>query len=284
MFELEEDSNDKKTSVIAGTENFLNNIWTGGRVQKLSPPAEFKSVASDALHPVTMVKGQILPMTFTLYSQTRDSATTFMLLLNPTTLNYGSTNAVQALYTRQGYVTQLWGPNLMMLSSTGKSAAFMVASRGLSDYFERQSIGYRNLTALIAAYKNNGYVFIDPVHGSVYDRLTRVIQYVEGVKMTYDGNSFLGHFNNFTLDDSAEHPFCIHYSFEFIIDAFAGNDSEIRGHYAPGLNDFNSNNVENFFSVSVSQLVDYTEETIKAENQASNFVASNFVPSNERPG
>lgn len=260
---LEEDSFDYRNIVVGSTKVFLDGVVTPpvGRVQLSAPPPEFnEDIDTDNNNPVTMVKNTILPLTFSVYSQIQKAPITFMLLLNPTTLNYGNTNAVQATYTRQGYVTQLWGPNLMMLSSTGKAAAFMVATQGITNFFERRSIGYRNLMALVAAYKSNGYILVDPTNTSAN---TRVIQYAQGIEMTYDGNTFLGHFNNFTLDDTADHPFCINYSFEFIIDAFSGDYSEIRGHFTPIPG--NSNLQVSDQSVDTNRLVDYTSEVIIQE-------------------
>src|SRR5512135_1822855 len=63
-----------------------------------------------------------LPMTFSTadFSGNRIS---FTLLINPASMNHGKTSAVYAGYTRTGYITQLWGPNQDLITSTGTTAA-----------------------------------------------------------------------------------------------------------------------------------------------------------------
>ena len=49
----------------------------------------------------------------------------FMMLINPSNVTHGKTSSVQAAYTRKGFITQMWGPNQDLITSTGKTAAFM---------------------------------------------------------------------------------------------------------------------------------------------------------------
>lgn len=152
----------------------------------------------------------------------------FTMLINPETWNHGKTNSYQSNYTRQGWQLQLWGPNQDMISSTGKSAATMNFSAGLDNYTQVTSFGYLNLMALVSAYKTNGYEFMDP---SDVRSLTRVINIVRGVQILYDGDVFMGHFNNFTLDEDETHPYIFNYNFEFVISSLDGTENGIKGHY-----------------------------------------------------
>jgi hypothetical protein len=97
--------------------------------------------------------------------------------------------------------------------------------------------------ALVNAFKNNGYRLVDRTLLNTIEMATRVIDVVNGVKISYDGNVMMGHFNNFTLDEDAEHPYLLTYNFEFVISAYgtssspSGSDlshngmNEIYGHY-----------------------------------------------------
>jgi hypothetical protein len=188
--------------------------------QNLPPPNPLLTGANSAA----------LPMTLSTVGITGDRISV-TLLINPTTLNHGKTSAVYANYTRQGYVTQLWGPNQDLLTSTGTTAAFMVDGIGLTAVGRRQSFGMQNFFALFYAYRNNGYQLLDIAN--MNSILTRVINIVHGVEVSYDGQIFMGHFNNFTLDENADKPFLLDYNFEFVISSLSNNYEEIRGHFEP---------------------------------------------------
>jgi hypothetical protein len=154
----------------------------------------------------------------------------FTLLINPATMNHGKTAAIYPTYTRQGYITQMWGPNQDLLTSTGMTAAFMVDGIGLTAVGRRQSFGLQNFMALFYAYRNNGYQLIDPTTSST---LTRVVNLVHGIEINYDGQIYMGHFNNFTLDENADKPFLFDYNFEFVCSSLSNDYNEIRGHFEP---------------------------------------------------
>lgn len=153
-----------------------------------------------------------------------------MLLINPESLNHGKTNATTFAYTRNGFVTQLWGSNQDILTSTGKTAAFMVPGVGITNFFRRRSFGFLNFMALMNAYRNNGYRILDPTMTDT-SVLTRVISLVQGVEIDYDNQTYMGHFNTFTLDEDGEHPYLFNYNFEFIISCLNNEYKEVRGHF-----------------------------------------------------
>ena len=158
----------------------------------------------------------------------------FTMLINPDSLNHGKINVTQAAYTRKGYVTQLWGPNQDILTSTGKTAVFMTGGSGITGFLKTYSYPYRNFLSLVSAYKNNGYTIYDRTKTDDLERaVTRVIDVVNGVELYYDNQTFMGHFNNFTLDDGAEGPFVLNYNFEFVISTPTADYSQVRGHFRP---------------------------------------------------
>ena len=168
-----------------------------------------------------------LPMTISTVGKD-EKRVSFTLLINPETWNEGQPYLYQSTYTRSGWVPQLWGPNQNNISSTGRTAAFMSPAAGLDNFARSTTFGYLNFLSLLATYRNNGYKFEDFTHIS---ELTRVVKYVYGVQIEYDGNIISGHFNNFTLDEMEESPFIFNYNFEFISTVLNGSEYELRGHY-----------------------------------------------------
>ncbi len=155
----------------------------------------------------------------------------FTLLVNPSNMNHGKTSSVFTDYTRGGYITQLWGPNQDLISCIGKTAAFIVEGTGLTNVSRRRSFSYMNFLSLMYAYRNNGYQFLDLT--SFKDTLTRVVNVIHGVELSYDNHNFMGHFNNFTIDESADRPYLFDYNFEFVVSSLSRDYNEVRGHFVP---------------------------------------------------
>jgi hypothetical protein len=118
-----------------------------------------------------------------------------------------------------------------LITSTGTTAAFMVEGTGLTAVSRTRSFAYKNFLALLYAYRNNGYNLVDPT--ALQSGLTRVINTIHGIEMSYDNQIFMGHFNNFTIDEDAAKPFLFNYNFEFVISSLSSDYSEVRGHFAP---------------------------------------------------
>lgn len=172
-----------------------------------------------------------LPMYVAVADKNNEFKLQFIMLVNPSNLTHGKTSAVQATYTRKGFVTQMWGPNQDLLTSTGKTAAFMVDGSGLTNLGRRRSFSYANFLAFLFAYRNNGYQMLDPTRFGT--ALTRVINVTHGVEIAYDNQVFNGHFNNFTIDEAAERPFLFDYNFEFVCSTLSNDLNEVRGHFIP---------------------------------------------------
>jgi len=172
-----------------------------------------------------------LPMTISIPTHDNVSRLEFTMLINPASWNQGKTSSFQSSYTRIGYITQMWGPQQDLITSNGKTAAFMVEGIGLTNSARRRSLAHANFLAFLYAYRNNGYQLVDPVELS--SKLTRVIGKIQGIEIFYDKNSFMGHFNNFTIDENADTPFLFNYNFEFVISSLSNNYDEVRGHFEP---------------------------------------------------
>jgi len=170
-----------------------------------------------------------LPMTFALVSNSGMSKLEFTLLVNPANMNRGKTSTIGAGYSRDGFVTQMWGPNQDLITATGSTAGFMIEGIGLTAVGRRRSFAFLNFISLMATYRNNGYIYNDP---TLLQGLTRVIDRMTGIEMSYDGQLYMGHFNNFTLDENADRPFAINFNLEFVTSMLSSNYNEIRGHFA----------------------------------------------------
>jgi len=206
-----------------------NELLTGAGVQNLQNLRDENGNALALNRALTGALQPALPMTFSTadFSGNRIS---FTLLINPATMNHGKTSAVYVGYTRSGYITQLWGPNQDLITSTGTTAAFMVDGEGLTAVGRRRSFALKNFFGLLYAYRNNGYQLVDLTTSKT---LTRVINTVRGIEISYDGQIFMGHFNNFTMDENAEKPFLFDYNFEFVCSTLSNNYNEVRGHFSP---------------------------------------------------
>ena len=207
----------------------------------LSPLAVYSSepgaVPSQPEPALTGALAASLPMMLSV-SDSNNRALIFTLLINPATMNHGKTGSVFFSYSRTGYISQMWGPNQDLITSTGSTAAFMVEGEGLTAVARRRSFGLLNFLALVGTYRNNGYELVDPT--ALRGPLTRVINKVHGVEMYYDGATFMGHFNNFTIDELADSPFVFKYNFEFVISSLSANYNEIKGHFEPQIGGLSS--------------------------------------------
>ena len=207
----------------------INNFYSQVYLENLSS-TDITSLSQTEDPGISTAAIPYLPMTITV-PDTQGNGLTFTMLINPENMNHGKTNATYYSYTRKGYVTQLWGPNQDLITATGKSAAFYIEGQGLTDIGQRKSLGFHNFMSLVAAYRNNGYQIIDKIELQSF--YVRVINTVPGIRLTYDGQEYLGHFNNFTLDDLAESPFIFGYNFEFVVSSLSSDYTYIRGHFLP---------------------------------------------------
>lgn len=225
-------------NTIKETNDFLDNVVTPSN-SFITGDQQFLAVSDTSQagdKPVTGVVEALLPMVFRIGDKNGDPIS-FTLLVNPESLNHGKTTNAQAVYTRKGFVVQLWGPNQDTFSATGKTGGFVVDKVGYSSLGQRKSVAFKNLMALMAVYRNNGCSYFDPWKGTDEVKISRVINVVHGVEVYYDGCIFMGHFNNFTLDNDAERPFSMSVNFEFVVTSLNAGAvdgySEVYGHFTP---------------------------------------------------
>ena len=190
--------------------------------------------ALNSARPTAVVTGALqaaVPLVIAIPNADNSERLEFALLINPASWNQGKTSSVQSSYTRTGFITQAWGPQQDLVTSNGKTAAFMVQGIGLTNSARRRSVAYANFLAFLYVYRNNGYLYSDL--SKLSSNLTRVIGKTVGVELYYDTQYFMGHFNNFSVEESAETPFLFNYNFEFVVSTLSRNFNEVRGHFEP---------------------------------------------------
>jgi len=192
------------------------------------PTALNEALARENIY-LTSAATPVLPMTIAIPGKDGIVAR-ITLLINPENMNHGKTNSSQTAYTRVGWIPQLWGPNQDLITATGKSAMFLVSGEGTTELLKKYSFGFLNFMALVTAYKNNGYMLSDRTDPR---KASRVADLITGVELTYDNQIYMGHFNNFTLDETADSPFVFSFNFEFVCSALSDEYNYIRGHFRP---------------------------------------------------
>lgn len=148
--------------------------------------------------------------------QTLNDMPALLMMINPSefTRDY-EYSADDSPKTRQGNIVHLWLERPLSISGNGVSAAQYVmdsgSNGGLSNFNRIQSIAYRNLLSLVMIYKNNGSIFTGTeVPGSVGVLMLGISLYIY-----YDDHMYIGSFDEFSVDDDADKPYNLSYSFKF---------------------------------------------------------------------
>jgi len=181
------------------------------------------------------------PFTVSIYnSSTSTDAVSLTLLVNPSDITIGNVAITSNSYTREGWVSTIWGNQQTTIAGSGDTAGFYIPEAGLTNKDRRSSLAFIDFQTLIAMFKNNGYYFLTaPSDQSLWkDGFSRVINVMDSIKIDYDGTTYIGSFSTFSVDDSAENPYKMTYNFEFVVSAF--NDDTIEGHVRKNGNEYSS--------------------------------------------
>ena len=218
------------------------------------------------------------------------------LLINPTDIQVGQSFLSSNSYTRQAWVSSLWGTQQVTIACSGKAAAFFVGTNvkyqdkvfpsGLSTANRRESLGFINLLSLISLYKNNGSYFLEGNKNySLFGGTTsRVVNVMDSILLSYDGSEFVGSFNAFTLDEDPTKPFSLSFNFEYVVSCMRGDSME--GHLRMRGNDLWSEeedkipiSIQGFnttYSKTVSMSVEDLNKVFKISGSDSTETGSNF--------
>lgn len=138
-----------------------------------------------------------------------------VLHTNPSSMKISYTKIVERIQTRGGWVEQHWGDATQSISFELTTGGFMRLYSGLSHITNpayggtrRETIAYDKYLDLLALFYNNGTVWDergDPVFQGI-------------IKCTFDEGVYLGWFDSFSVQESAEKPYQFSISAGFTVD------------------------------------------------------------------
>lgn len=140
-----------------------------------------------------------------------------LMLVNPREFTRNHEHTVDSPKVRRGHVTHAWLEKPLSITSRGVTAAQYAVNAsgdgGLTHQNRVNSLSYRNLMSLVMLFKNNGNLFTSAPSG---DPLNAGIPLVScSVFIYYDGNVYVGSFDEFSITDSADKPHNLEYSWKF---------------------------------------------------------------------
>lgn len=138
-----------------------------------------------------------------------------LMLVNPSSFDRAYEPTVDSgAKGRQGHVVQMWLEHPFSISCKGVTAGQYAFDQdgagGLVQTDRVQSLSYQNLLSLVYTYRNNGVIFDKFTQGSLGVPILAFSVYIY-----YDNHLYIGSFDDFTVDDSADKPYNMEYSFKF---------------------------------------------------------------------
>lgn len=153
-----------------------------------------------------------------------------VLHVNPRTMQFQYSKKIERIQTMGGFVEQHWGDEPTQITFENTTGGFVRVFTGLTattgpgpannrvrpnsaqatwrDGSRRDTIAYDKFLDFLALYYNNGAVF---------DENGRII-YHGKIKCSFDGSSWIGYFESFSVSESAEKPYQFDLSASFIVD------------------------------------------------------------------
>jgi hypothetical protein len=199
------------------------------------------------------IPADFIPFSISLYDiELNSDLISLTMMINPKDILYGQSHVFNNSYTREGWVTSLWGNQQLTITGSGVTAGFyystQTAQGGLTNFYRKNSISFLNLLSIVSFFKNNGYYFMDGEENPTIfkDGTSRVINVMDIIRVSYDGSDYLGSFNSFTLIDDALSPYKMEYNFEFVVSSFGTDLQGIEGHVKR-----NGNETSNTITVAI---------------------------------
>ena len=137
-----------------------------------------------------------------------------VLHVNPQTMSIQYEKVIERIQTKGGYVEQHWGEGSKSIDFTAATGGFKRLYTGLSHITgggidtggsRRETIAYDKYLDFLALFHNNG---------SVYDQSGQIV--FQGIiKILFDGGIYLGWFNSFNVNETAEKGFQFELSASF---------------------------------------------------------------------
>lgn len=139
----------------------------------------------------------------------------FALLVNPAEIDTNITKNFGEHYVRGGWTIAHNHTNPPVFSAQGQTAGFYAGDSegsGITRTRRAWSGAYNNLMDLVAFFKNNATIR-NPLDRGVIDKVLSVM-------IHYDGWIYEGNFRSLSVEESADRPFILNYSFEFLVHRF----------------------------------------------------------------
>lgn len=127
--------------------------------------------------------------------------------VNPAAIGFSYSKIINRIQTLGGFVEQHFGEQLIEISVSHTTGAFVHVGSGVTALNRKETIAYRKMQHLIDIFKSNG---------SVYDDKGRV-QFKGGIRMVYSGGIYDGYFTNLSIEETGDKPFNLELSWGFKI-------------------------------------------------------------------
>lgn len=141
-----------------------------------------------------------------------------VLAVNPANMSISYEKVITRIQTKGGFVEQHWGDGARSISFSSVTGGFKRLYSGLSNVTEgyggqdlggtrRETINYDKYLDLLTLFHNNG---------SVFDQRGQVV--FQGIiKVVFDGASYLGWFNSFSVQEAADKPYLFNVNMDMTI-------------------------------------------------------------------
>jgi hypothetical protein len=181
-----------------------------------SANADFKEIqvpgSEDAyVHPAQSRQGSI-PLAFQVTSPFNRNVLllphALVMHVNPSTFDENFQHKVERIQTRGGFVEQHWGSELVEISASGSTGAFMNIYTGLTSVLRHKTIAWDRYRDLYDLYYNNA---------SVYDPYGNIV--LQGhILLMYDRGNYLGTFRTFEMEETDDSPFAFKLNWTFKVE------------------------------------------------------------------
>ena len=163
-----------------------------------------------------------------------------VLLISPHTMTRNFEKQIAENWTGKGIITEHSGDQPDKISFSGTIGGYYTQEHGLTRLYRRYSASYQNLINLLHFFKNNAYTFEgDPDSGqeapsrpvSTIGRSARTnaIKSVGNVLIMYRRDYISGYFESMTTTESADKPFNMEWTAEFVVRQWYNRDLPLTG-------------------------------------------------------
>ena len=139
-----------------------------------------------------------------------------VLHVNPSSMAFSYSKQIERMQTKGGFVEQHWGEAARSIAFEMATGGFKRLYSGLSNVTggvhdvggtRRETIAYDKYLDMLSLFHNNG---------AIYD-VSGQIAFQGIIKVTFDGGIYLGWFQSFTVNESADKPYQFDLSAEFTV-------------------------------------------------------------------